>query len=261
MAGSRPRIAVTLPRRGGEVFGFLLGLAVFIGGGRAVKIRPDDAYDVRKLHGLILSGGSDVSPSLYGQEKREGVVSKRKKSRLGLFSVFFSLIIWLLRLFLRQKTVSGQLDSSRDMMELEVLAAMLGKKKPVLGICRGAQLLNVFFGGTLHQDLMHFYTEIPQLRTILPQKKITVFPDSRLYGIVKISRLAVNALHNQAVHQTGEILQVCAVEETGVIQAVEGKQGFLLGVQWHPEFLLHMPAQRNLFRALVQEASGFADEE
>jgi putative glutamine amidotransferase len=51
------------------------------------------------------------------------------------------------------------------------------------------------------------------------------------------------------------------VEETGVIQAVEGKHGFLLGVQWHPEFLLHMPAQRNLFRALVQEASGFADEE
>ncbi|MFP4657981.1 MAG: gamma-glutamyl-gamma-aminobutyrate hydrolase family protein, partial [Desulfonatronovibrionaceae bacterium] len=168
-------------------------------------------------------------------------------------------VIWILRLILKQKALSGQMDAARDSMELEILAAMYRAGKPVLGICRGAQLMNVFFGGTLYQDLMHFYTEIPQLRTILPQKNITVYPQSQLHRITGRHRLTVNALHNQAVHRPAEPLTVCAVEDSGVIQAVEGKDGFLLGVQWHPEFLLHMRAQRDLFCALVDEAHRFVD--
>ena len=122
----------------------------------------------------------------------------------------------------------------------------------MLGICRGAQLLNVYFGGSLYQNLKEFYIETPQVRTILPKKRIRIASDSKLADILQTTLCRVNALHKQAIKKTGDDIRVSAREPNDVVQAIEHtKLPFVLGVQWHPEYLPHIRAQRSLFRSLV----------
>jgi len=125
----------------------------------------------------------------------------------------------------------------------------------VLGICRGAQLLAVHLGGRLAQDLTEFYTERPNPRSPLPTKTVRLEPGTRLRRILDADRCTVNALHSQAIVDPGPRLRVTAVEDNGVIQAVEsiGRE-FLVGVQWHPEYLPQVARQQRLFKALVHHA-------
>ena len=164
------------------------------------------------LDGLVLQGGADVSPGLYGE------------ASLGAH--------WVT-------------DSVRDAYEIELLQAFVAAGKPVLGICRGAQLINVAFGGTLYQDIP---TQLPEASAHVTDAyerhghEICFEPDTgmaRLYPGRTSGR--VISIHHQAIKSLGRDLRIEARSAPdGVVEAIRGNgPGYLCGVQWHPEF--HRP--------------------
>ncbi len=162
--------------------------------------------------GLILSGGGDVDPSFYGGDRRHPALSG--------------------------------VDTTRDLNEIALLERALGRGIPVLGICRGAQLINVASGGSLFQDLSlergatvsHQGREDRLDKAIHP---VEVSPDSRLAALLgEAGEVRVNSAHHQGIDRVGDGLEVVARAGDGLIEAVEGVGDTpLVGVQWHPENL------------------------
>ena len=123
----------------------------------------------------------------------------------------------------------------------------------MLGICRGAQFINIHLKGTLHRGLGDFYGERGNIGTVLPRKRVRIDHGTRVHRVFDTDELLVNSLHNQAVDRLGEGLRVSARDSAGVIQAIEKtSHPFLVGVQWHPEYLPLVRSQRRLFRELVR---------
>lgn len=150
--------------------------------------------------GLILCGGGDADPALYGQENRG----------------------------------SQPPDLDRDRAELALLGAYWEAGKPVLGVCRGVQMINIFWGGTLRQDLpeeVRAFHKRPDGDAVHPVRTVRDSTLSRLYG----ETLAVNSAHHQAVDRLGRGLKAMAWSEGGVLEALEHESGLALGVQFHPE--------------------------
>jgi putative glutamine amidotransferase len=181
-------------------------------GAAAVLITPahgSAAIDalVSACYGLVLSGGEDVDPARYGEKPNPAL---------------------------------GAVQPARDTMEFHALDCALQRGMPVFGICRGAQVLNVHFGGTLYQDID---TQRPgnlrHQQTAAWDRDahgITVEPESLLCSIVRERRLFINSFHHQAVRDLGTDLRVVARADDGLIEAVEHTTyPWLLGVQWHPE--------------------------
>lgn len=221
MAGQRrrPLIGVTGPRRGARGPRACVALGLRLAGARAVHLRPGRPFRIEGLDGIVLTGGHDVQPVLF------------KKSA----------------------EVDGRYDPERDRFEVEVLDRALDARRPVLGICRGAQLLNVKLGGTLKQDLTSLRPT--RRRTILPLVPIELRAGSVLGRALAVEALRVNVLHDQAIDELGSGLRVVASDRHGIVQAVERPDAdCVLGVQWHPEFLLYRAPERRLFRALVAAA-------
>jgi putative glutamine amidotransferase len=230
-------------------------LAVEMAGGHAVWIRPRHPRGIAGLGGLIIGGGADVDPHLYGQQDHLPIPAKdprhpyRRTAGLALFP-----LIWVGRKLAGQFALSGR-DARRDALELRLIDHAVRRGLPVLGICRGEQLLNVYFGGSLHQSLKGFYVEDPETRTVLPRKTVAVAPGSRLGSLVGDGRRHVNALHCQAIDRLGRGLRVAARDRNGIVQAIEHEDlPFVLGVQWHPEYLPQVPRQRRIFQGLVEAA-------
>ncbi len=175
------------------------------------------------LDGIVLSGGGDVDPALYGG----GVVPELRG-----------------------------LDARRDGYELALVRHALALGLPVLGTCRGCQLLNVAMGGTLVPDLGDgAVRHCARDRWGESVHTVSVLEGSLLRTIVGSGVIGVNSLHHQAVAQVGSGLRAVGWADDGVIEAVEGVGGRrLLGVQWHPELLLAPPGNAPLFRWLVEEA-------
>jgi len=218
---SRPLIAVTTSRRSGWRIFPLMWLNIRLAGGRAVRWVAGRPADVARVDGLVIGGGDDISPDLYGG----------------------------------QLVTAARLDPERDAMERALVRAAQAQGKPVLGICRGSQMLNVALGGTLHQDAYGIHTASDRRWTILPRKSICPEPGTLLAGLAGQQEMRVNALHSQAVDRLGTGLRVAARDRGGMIQAIEHPDPpFALGVQWHPEHLLYARRQRALFRALVRAA-------
>ncbi|MCD1627104.1 MAG: gamma-glutamyl-gamma-aminobutyrate hydrolase family protein [Paracoccaceae bacterium] len=217
----RPKIGVTVSRRTGwRVFPFM-ALNILIAGGCALRWDSARAADIAMVDGLVVGGGDDISPMLYQGE----VVAE------------------------------ARLDPDRDALERRLVLEALAADKPVLGICRGAQMLNIAQGGNLHQRAYDHYADSREYRTILPRKDIAILEKTALAGIAGTAPMRVNALHSQAVDRLGADLQVAARDEGGMVQAIERTNPpFALGVQWHPEYLIYARRQRALFRALVTAA-------
>lgn len=258
MSSSKPTIGVTGPVKGGTPAWWFTAFAVWLQGGRAVRIHPGRPRKEVVLDGLIIGGGADINPERYGAlleqpaEEKSGPAGRRRWVT-RLISLLFYPLVFLIRYLFSAKDPRPQ--GARDELETELLEEACERKIPVLGICRGAQLINVKFGGTLHQDISGFYTEVPKPHTIWPRKTVDILPGTGLRQVTGTSRALVNALHNQAVDRLGEELQVTATEESGIIQGVEHPgYPFLLGVQWHPEYMPQIPLQRKIFEALVSEA-------
>jgi putative glutamine amidotransferase len=186
-------------------------------------------YALEGADGLILSGGEDVDPSHYGAKPSQHL---------------------------------KEVDPRRDGLELALFAAATERHLPILAICRGLQLVNVALGGTLWQDLPS--ERESQLnhdvgdRWDIRSHSIALSPDTQLHETLRRETLVVNSFHHQAIRDLAPGLAVTAEAEDGIIEAVEHyDDGWLLGVQWHPEsFWRESDApDAALFRALVGRAS------
>lgn len=178
------------------------------------------------LDGLIVSGGNfDIHPRHYGEKPIQQLRA---------------------------------IKAARTDFELEITAAAMRRNLPVLGICGGAQAINVVLGGSLYQDILK---QIPGARahegsggTKAKDHPIRIEPRSRLFAIVGRRDLTVNTTHHQAIKRLGRGLIVSAVADDGVIEGIESiAHRFVLGVQWHPEALApRRQLQRRLFTAFVK---------
>ncbi|MBM2812964.1 MAG: putative glutamine amidotransferase [Chloroflexi bacterium] len=179
------------------------------------------------LHGLLLPGGADLDPSLYGQTPHE-------------------------------KT--GSPDKAIDALEIKLAQWALDERKPVLGICRGQQCLNVAAGGTLFQDIPSQVTD-PLAHRVEPRDamahEMIVEPDSRLSDLLGTTFLSVNSLHHQSVRDVAPGFLVVARAPDGVIEGIERPDHpFAVAVQFHPEELVpgHAASAR-LLRAFVEQCA------
>ena len=174
---------------------------------------------VDTLDGLFLTGGDDIHPKYFGQ---------------------------------RKKSVPMKLSpDKRTIFEIKMARTFVRKKKPFLGLCLGAQTLNVALGGTIIQDLRSQKKEAYNHK--MGTHRITLAKNSRLKNILRRDALKVNTNHHQAIDRVGRNLRAVAWSGDGVIEAIEGKgRGFALGIQWHPEEMKNSPSSKKLFSAFVR---------
>jgi len=175
--------------------------------------------------GFLFTGGQDIDPTWYGEEKRERC---------------------------------GDACEERDKLEMELFRHVAGLDKPALGICRGVQLMNVALGGSLYQDLPSerggplTHSQKPPYDA--PVHGVDILPGTLLHEIVQADSLRVNSYHHQGIKVLSDQLIPAAHAEDGLIEAVilPGKR-FVLGVQWHPEYMYESdPYSLSLFQAFVQ---------
>ncbi|WP_156286273.1 gamma-glutamyl-gamma-aminobutyrate hydrolase family protein [Oceanivirga salmonicida] len=211
--------------------------AVLKAGGIPIIIPFNECEEVtieltKNLDGLILSGGHDVSPYNYGQEPHPKL---------------------------------GETFPERDKFDYILLRECKKLKVPILGICRGMQIINTYEGGTLFQDLSlinlanvlkHNQGSKPTLET----HKVKIEKNTILYDIVQKEEMMVNSFHHQAVDKVANNYKVAAVASDGVVESIiSEKDEFILAVQWHPE-MLHAKSEtaNQIFKALVDKAGDYS---
>ena len=244
-------IGVTGPDRGGSVGWFFARLMLWRCGAQALRITPRRGCDVAALDGIVFGGGADVSePLSMALAPRVEVASDLPLSGLSWRHHLIAPLIVLLR-WLGSRRSHGQ-DLARDQSELALLAEADARRLPVLGICRGAQLMSVARGGTLQHRIDELYEERPRLYTALPRRLVRLEQGTLLRRVLGRESLFVNSLHHHAVEVAGTGFRVAAREPEGIVQAVEQRLPVLWwGVQWHPEFLPQSRAQQRLVRYWV----------
>lgn len=217
----RPFIGVTGPDKRLRIGWWATRMVLNLSGATACYLTAKRAQWPRALDALVIGGGDDIHPESYG-------LSSENKARY---------------------------DPQRDSFELEMLRRALDARIPVLGICRGAQLLNIAHGGTLYQDIRFLYKGSPQRTSVLPTHRIKIKRSSRLSSLIKLPSCRVNNLHHQAVERCGQGLVAVAHDEQGIIEGIESKSDdFILGVQWHPEYMSYRSEQRAIFSGFVRVA-------
>jgi putative glutamine amidotransferase len=182
-----------------------------------------------RLDGIVFPGGADVAPSEYGEELIEDT--------------------------------NVVVEAPRDRIELTLARWAFADDLPVLGICRGQQLLNVALGGTLYQDLRHQgVTSVEhsdadgRARNALLHR-VRLDPGSRLAQLIDETSIEVNSLHHQAVKDIAAPLRATGTSDDGVIEALESDdRRFLIAVQWHPEEIDEIPWVRRLFQGFALAA-------
>jgi putative glutamine amidotransferase len=186
-----------------------------------------DLYE--RLDAVLLPGGPDVDPAYYGE-------ARHPQTKI--------------------------IDDARDTLELTLARWTYADDRPLFGICRGHQVINVAFGGTLVQDIpSEVVTELPhETPDTLPRNtirhQVTLDPDSRLASILGRTQVAVNSLHHQSVEQPAPGVVITGYSPDGIVEALEvpDKQ-FVLSVQWHPEDLYgDDEGMKRLFESFVEAA-------
>lgn len=201
--------------------------AIMDAGGIPIMILTTNIEDIKQImaevDGLLISGGGDVDPKYYHQNKAD---------------------------------VCGTTDEIQDIIDLTAFNDAMKQKMPVLGICRGIQIINVALGGTLMQDI---HQVKPNIMAETHLSKEAKSPASHQIHMVKNSQLAlvqmkktINSYHHQAIDQLAPALTVTAYSDDGIIEAVENET--IIAVQWHPE---KADQDHGLFRNFIEKASNF----
>jgi putative glutamine amidotransferase len=250
---TRPLIAVTGPDKGGWPAWIFTRWALYRVGARAVRVTSSRALDPARIQGLVIGGGADVSEPFPDSEEQAAPPPSRVRWPRRLLDLLFAPLVLLVRLLFSTKRHG--VDPARDAVELKLLDYARESRLPVLGICRGAQLMTLAEGGTLLRDVNTLYDERPELYTVLPRREVQIVPGSRLHGIVGRTELLVNSLHFHAVREPARGMKIVAREPSGVPQAIEHTgRPFWLGVQWHPEYLPQQESHQRIFAALAEAA-------
>ncbi|MCL5268826.1 MAG: gamma-glutamyl-gamma-aminobutyrate hydrolase family protein [Bacteroidetes bacterium] len=171
-----------------------------------ILLRKGHEEEANSCDALVLTGGADVTPELYGDWADETV----------------------------------HVDSERDGFEYRLLDASLKRQIPVLGICRGLQLLNVYFGGTLIIDLQKYYRRSHEAVSDTEDRYhgVQLADGSALKSSIKQNEGTVNSAHHQAAERIGSGLRIAARADDGTVEAIEGEDDLpsrIISVQWHPE--------------------------
>src|SRR5680860_164763 len=234
-AGVRPTVLLTTStvprtsslRRDDAMTGRNYSEAVFEAGGLPLMVANLDpslaAGYAAVADALLLTGGGDADPARFGAAPDRDL---------------------------------GSVDPERDAFELELYRAFREAGKPVLGVCRGVQLINVAHGGTLHQHLPSVaatWQHDQRDYRGLPSHAVELEPGSRLARAFGTPTVRTNSYHHQAVNEVGSGLKAVARAGDGIVEALEAASGsWVLGVQWHPEMTFkYHPEQRAPFDLLV----------
>lgn len=194
---------------------------------------------VGRLDGILLSGGGDMHPRYYNEEPIPE---------------------------------NGTPDELRDRYDVSLIKSAVEYQLPVLGICRGMQVINTVFGGSLYQDInVQYADKKPMCHSQNEERSVTtqtasVVTDSLLYSIVNCNTLPINSIHHQAVKRIADGFRAVAFADDGICEAIESLYYPILGVQWHPEHLSEADAagehfdnpHRKIFGWLVDEAKIFS---
>ncbi|HET7580167.1 MAG TPA: gamma-glutamyl-gamma-aminobutyrate hydrolase family protein [Bacillales bacterium] len=178
---------------------------------------------INRMNGLLLTGGADINPTLFGEEPAPGL---------------------------------QKVDPKRDRFELMLVQEALKSDIPILAICRGNQMLNVAAGGTLYQDLFGL-SHVIQHHQNAPRDHLShsvqITADTQLHQILGFDQLKVNSFHHSAVKDPAPGFSIAATASDAVTEAIESQNHrFVLGVQWHPGDLAEKePRARKLFQAFV----------
>lgn len=183
------------------------------------------------IDGLLLSGGYDIQPTLYGEEPHVDL---------------------------------GKICPFRDQYELKALLIAEAQKKPVLGICRGLQLMNVAFAGILYQDISHrssntYIQHFQKAQPFVPSHTVELKACTHLYKIFEQEKIMTNSFHHQAIKELAAGFTVNALTKDGVIEGIERENHpFFMGVQWHPEKMTaYCPYMLKLFQHFIEHAKDF----
>ncbi|NJL42769.1 MAG: gamma-glutamyl-gamma-aminobutyrate hydrolase family protein [Pseudanabaena sp. RU_4_16] len=204
--------------------------AVRKAGGIPILLPPGEPHPDRILQqvdGLILAGGGDIDPAIYGGDEHPTIYS---------------------------------VDAERDEFELALAEMVIAEGLPVLGICRGMQVLGVASGGNLVSHVPDRFGDDILHRLDNPRRPtshtVEVTAQSRLAQVLKVTNTEVTSWHHQAVQSVSNGWSPVAFAPDGLIEAIEHQDHpWAVAVQWHPELLAHCPAQKALFYALVEAAS------
>lgn len=218
----RVTIGVTGPAHGIPWAWWATRFQLHRAGANARRLDASKGYPDDDLAGFIIGGGNDIDPAVYGGDISDG------------------------------QTV----DPLRDEYELQVLKLAAERGVPVMGICRGAQLINVQAGGTLVSDLRPHRVHTSNRGTLLPRKLVQISQGSTLAEFIGNETTRVNSLHHQAVDRVGENLVITARDRDEIVQGIESASKPLrIGVQWHPEYMPQRRDQRRLFHYFVAACS------
>lgn len=204
-------------------------------GGRLIMLRPDAAgvpvsaeniealLEKEKIDGVLLTGGGDVDPNLYGGDPNTTMLVHRL----------------------------------RDDFEIALIREARQRGLPMLGICRGCQILNVAMGGTVRN--LRKEQDIKSLHLVLKGHAVDLNPDSKLAETLGVTHLTkVVSLHGNSVGKPAPGIKIAATGPGGIVEAIEadsaGQRGWIVGIQWHPELTLDKQVQQKVFESLVDRA-------
>jgi putative glutamine amidotransferase len=215
---SKIKVGVTGNSRHFSPSWWCIKLSLFLVGARAIRISARHHIDTKEIDTLIISGGDDINPSLYQGDINPGI----------------------------------KIDDVRDKLEIKWIKWAIERNIPLLGICRGAQLINVVAGGSLHQNLKNIRVKTRNRSSIIASKLVRFTNDSKLSKLLNKNKLNVNSLHNQAINRLGNGLNAVAHDRDNIIQAIESNNNLkIFGVQWHPEYLFYLSKHRQIFKCIL----------
>ena len=203
----RPRIGVSGNAKPWSPSWWCTALALRLAGAIPARISVRHSQNIEFIDALIVGGGDDIDPKYY-----EGETNNKDK-----------------------------IDIKRDQLEIDWVKKALRKTTPLIGICRGAQLINVVSGGSLFQDIRSLRQRTDNRPGLLPTKQVQVSKGSLLARILNTRFLRVNSLHHQSIRMTGANLKVVGWDLDNITQALESKEDNIIGLQWHPEYLIYLP--------------------